>query len=148
MESLGILHVPASLSRAGTQQGLLLGAPEEQDTDALLATCYALAMQALYLGESVSELLILLRGCHVILAQQWPQRLGTAFHRVESYCQLHEISERTNVIPVLHPSRYNPAIESFDQLRPLCTDGVEKKVFDSLYDVVQSLAMSPRQGTT
>jgi hypothetical protein len=82
-----------------------------EDADALLATCYALAMQALYIGESVSELLILLRGCHVILARQWPQRLGTAFHRVESYCQLHEISERTNVIPVLHPSRYNPAIE-------------------------------------
>lgn len=103
-------------------------------------------MQAMYIGESVSEYLIMLRGCHVVMAQQWPQRLGTAFQRLEMYCQLHHSSQKLSALPVLDESKYMPAIESLEQLAPLCISAMEKKVHGYLLDVVLSLKVSSRQG--
>lgn len=114
-----------------------------EDADALLAACYALSLQAIYIGESVTEFLIMLKGCHVILSQRWPQRLGTAFLMPESYC---EPFEKFAVLSVVDPSRYNPAIESLEQLKPLCTGKLEKTILQYMLDVVRLLKVSSREG--
>ena len=74
--------------------GAFSAAPRRrEDGDALLATCYALSMQALYIGESVSEFLVMLRGCHVLMAQRWAERLGTVFGGLGGRCWFGRLGE-------------------------------------------------------
>jgi hypothetical protein len=116
------------------------------DVDAILAACYALAMQALYTGENVAEFLTMFRGCHIVISQQWPNRLGSQFQRLDSHCQLHMASSKISVLPVIDSTFVKPAEESLHRLEPLCKDGLEKTVHGLLLDVVQALLVSSREG--
>lgn len=118
----------------------------KEEVDALLAACYSLSIQSVYIGESVAELFLMLRGCHIIFTQGWPQTIGTSFQNLEPYYQLSGAFDAQAVLPVLDPRRYIPGLESLERLRPLCTGAVEKKVLDWFIEVVQLLGISSREG--
>lgn len=117
-----------------------------EDADAILATCYALAVQTTYIGESVAEFLTMLRGCHLVISKKWHLLLGSHFHRIENYCQLHQSSEKLRVLPVYDPAVCVPAIESMKLIQPLCVRPTEVKVCDMLLGIVSALNESTREG--
>lgn len=114
--------------------------------DAILATCYALAMQSTYIGDSVEEFLTMFRGCHIVIAQQWPERFGSVFRRLDTDCQLHIASSKLISLPVIDSRYSGPAKESLEQLKQLCQGTLEISVVRQLLDIVLALETSSRDG--
>ena len=133
-----------------------------EDGDALLATCYALSMQALYIGESVSEFLIMLRGCHVLMAQRWAGRLGTVFGGLDGKCWFGRLGEEEEEDEGWSCGdrgegrkmadgglRCGTARDSLERVRGLCYErgrGMERKVWGWLMEIVLTLEASSYQG--
>jgi hypothetical protein len=55
-------------------------------------------------------------------------------------------SSKLNVLPVIDSTFVKPAEESLHRLEPLCKDGVEKRVHGLIFDVIQALLVSSREG--
>lgn len=130
----------------GLNEALSRPPTKSEDADAILATCYSLAVQTTYIGESVAEFLTMLRGCHLVISKQWHLRIGSAFHRIETYCQLKHASENLRVLPVFDPDLCIPAIASLEVIQPLCKTPLDKKICDMLLGIVSALKVSSREG--
>jgi hypothetical protein len=74
------------------------------DGDAILDTCYAPALQASFIGESVEKFLTMMHGCQLVMAQGWTRKLGTVFKSLSHECQLEVASARLNKLPVVDPT--------------------------------------------
>ena len=116
------------------------------DVDALLAACYALAIQSSHIGDSVEEFLTMFRGCHIVIAHRWPERLGSAFRGLETYYQLHIASSKLADLPVIDQRFIGPARESLEKLSPLCHGMLEKRIVGQLLGVVSALETSSCEG--
>ena len=116
------------------------------DADAMLAACYALAFQSSYMGESVSEFLTMLRGCALIIAQNWSKKLGSVFKDVDMEGQTRVILSRLDNLPAIDSKLVSVAKASLEQLRPLCQNKAEEVALQSLLNAVYSLDLSARDG--
>ncbi|KIM94227.1 hypothetical protein OIDMADRAFT_149564 [Oidiodendron maius Zn] len=140
--------------------GAFSAAPRRrEDGDALLATCYALSMQALYIGESVSEFLVMLRGCHVLMTQRWAERLGTVFGGLGGRCWFGRLGEEEEEGETCWFKaeggkqmngglRCGTARESLERVGELCRErgrGMEGKVWGWLMEIVLTLEASSYQ---
>jgi hypothetical protein len=134
------------LALRGLNEALSSSPKTSADGDAILAACYALAMQSSYIGDSVEEFLTMFRGCHIVIAQQWPERLGSVFRRLDVDCQLHMASSKLIALPIIDSRLVAPARESLEALRLFCQGMLEKGVLEQLIDIVRALETSSREG--
>ena len=88
----------------------------------------------------------MLRGCDLIISQQWPTKLGTVFHDLESDRQMQIASKRLSHLPIIDPYKISAARESLENMRPLCEAEVEIKVHGQLLNVVFGLEQSSIEG--
>jgi len=103
-------------------------------------------MQSSYIGNSVEEFFTMLRGCNLVMAQNWPEKFGTAFRLLGSDCQLEVAAARMSCLPTIESRLIDPAKASLEQLKPLCENVVEIKVLQHLLSVVYALEVSSREG--
>jgi hypothetical protein len=118
------------------------------DADALLSSCYALSMQSSFLGKSAEDFLVMFRGCRLIIEQQWRRNLGSAFHDLDLDRQVEIASLKFSPFPIIEEDSIVAAKKSFERLRPLCENGVEKKVLGHLETVVNALEDSSIEGVS
>ncbi|KAH7395632.1 hypothetical protein BKA64DRAFT_674143 [Cadophora sp. MPI-SDFR-AT-0126] len=116
------------------------------DVDAMLATCYALAMQSSYIGESVEDFLTMIRGCQIILDLQWPNQLGTVFENLDQQSQQQLLTSTFTILPEIDQESITAATKSLEALDTICKQPLERKVLQYLLDIVISLAHSSRNG--
>ena len=116
------------------------------ESDAILASCYALAMQSLHIGESIEEFLTLLHGCQVVMAQHWPERLGSAFNALDSDCQLQLASSKLSCLPTVASQFIEPAKLSVEKVSLLCESVLENKIQGQLLGNLAALEVSSREG--
>ncbi|PVH73709.1 hypothetical protein DL98DRAFT_400502, partial [Cadophora sp. DSE1049] len=141
---IGLSH--RLLAARGLNEALSHPPQTSSDTDAMLATCYALAMQSSYIGESVEDFLTMIRGCQMILDLQWPNRLGTVFENLDQESQQQILISTITVLPDIDQESIAGARKSLEALDPLCKQPLERKLLQYLLDIVTSLAHSSRDG--
>jgi hypothetical protein len=127
------------LAIKGLNEALSRPPKTKTDADALLSSCYALAMQSSFLGKSVEDFLIMLRGCRLIIEQQWSRNLGSAFHDLDLDRQVEIASLKFSPVPIIDESAIEAAKKSFERLRPFCEKGVGKKVLGHLEMAVNAM---------
>lgn len=80
------------------------------------------------------------------MAQHWPERLGSAFHSLDSDCQLQITSSKLSCLPTVASHFVEPAKSSVEQLGPLCESTLGKRIQGQLLDTVVALNVSSREG--
>lgn len=118
----------------------------KEDGDAILATCWALSFQATYLGESVEEFLTMLRGCNLIVSQNWREKFGTCWKRLSDEGQDEIILPILEKVPLIRGELVEEAWESIERARGLEMEGVEEEVFRLLSEMVRLLSVSSLEG--
>jgi hypothetical protein len=150
MTSNSELSAPALSHRVKAMKGLntaLSTTPKcAEESDAILATTWALAFQTSYIGDSVEEFLAMLRGCTLIVGQDWREKLGTAFQKCTEGAQVELIAPRLETLPLIDQDLVAEARDSFDQLRVLEMNDTENVVFQYMDDMVDLLSISSLQG--
>ena len=150
MTSTSKLTFPALSHRIQAMKGLnaALSKPPKssEESDAILATCWALAFQTSYIGDSVEEFLAMLRGCTLIIGQDWRARLGTAFQRCTDGAQAEIIHPRLETLPLIAQDLVVEARESFENLSVLEMGETERHVFEYMSEMVKLLSISSLQG--
>jgi hypothetical protein len=150
MTSTSQLTFPALSHRVQAMKGLnvALSKPPEcaEESDAILATCWALAFQTSYIGDSVEEFLAMLRGCTIIVGQDWREKLGTSFQRCGEGQQAEIINPRLETLPLINQSLVAEARESFEKLGVLEMTETERDVFEYMFDMTKLLSVSSLHG--
>jgi hypothetical protein len=118
----------------------------KEEADAILATCWTLLFQTTYLGDSVEEFLTMLRGCNLIVSQNWRERFGTSFQRLSDEGQDEIILPVLKKEPLLRADLVREAWESVEVMRDLKIEGVEEEVFRLLSEMVRLLSISSLEG--
>ena len=103
-------------------------------------------MQSSYIGESIEEFLTLLHGCPVVMAQGWPEQLGSVFQSLDSDCQLRLASSKLSCLPTVAPQFVEVAKSSVEQVGMLCQSALENHIQGQLLNVVAALKVSSREG--
>jgi hypothetical protein len=134
---LAIRNLNAALSKS----------PETSaESDAILATCYALAFQTSYLGESIEEFLIMLRGCTLVFNQEWRKKYGTLFTRLDTQEQVEYLEHRLVELPLVGEDMIEEARESLLKILDLCQEKVVQDVHRYMFETVDLLSISSREG--
>lgn len=118
----------------------------KEDGDAILATCWALSFQATYLGESVEEFLTMMRGCSLVVSQNWREKFGTCWKRLSDESQDEIILPMVEKVPLLKRELVAEAWESIEEMRGLKMEVVEEEAFRLLSEMVRLLSVSSLQG--
>ena len=117
------------------------------DSDAILATCYALAQQASYIGESIEEFLTMLHGCYIVVQQGWPQRLGSVFVTPELAFHPDTGANFLRGRPaLLNLFQVDGGKTSLQKFRPLCRSGIEKIIVKQLLRLLNDIELRPQDG--
>ena len=69
---------------AGLNQALGKTARSYGESDAMLATCHALAFQALYMGDGLNDFITMVRGCALTTAKICQDNSPTAFNLIRT----------------------------------------------------------------
>jgi hypothetical protein len=117
-----------------------------EESDAILAASWILAFQTSYIGDSVEQFLSLLRGCSLVVGQDWRERFGTAFQKCSDGGQWEVISPRLETLPLINQDLVAEAMGSFDRLSDLEMGEAERVVFGYMLDMTRSLSVSSLQG--
>jgi hypothetical protein len=134
------------LAIKGLNEALSTPPKSSADADAMLATCYALATQSTFMHDSIREFFTMLRGAQLIMAQQWPKKLGTVFQSLDSHEQLQVACSRLKVPRVIDTELIEEAKGSLMQIWPLCTTDAHRMVLQAALDVIHALNISSQKG--
>jgi hypothetical protein len=118
----------------------------KEDADAMLATCWALSFQTTYMGESVEEFLTMMRGCTLIMNQNWKGKFGTSFHNLSYEARDELIVPLLESCPLVNQEFVTEGRESMQRMKGLKMDAVEEKVFQLLTELVRLLSVSSLEG--
>jgi hypothetical protein len=120
----------------------------KEDADAILATCWILTGVTMYMGESVEEFFIMMRGIALILQQKWVEKYGTSFIKLSLEGQTGIILPRLEEVPLLPEHLVVEARESVELMRELELDmgDVERKIYGIQKNMVRLLSVSSCQG--
>lgn len=118
----------------------------QQDADALIATCYALTLQASYMGCSTGEFLVQLRGVNLVTTQDWASKFGTVFKALTPEEQEAVAFERLTTAPVLSAPAIKQGMDSLERFKPLCTEPLAAKIVNLYMEVLQTCQKSSHEG--
>jgi hypothetical protein len=141
------LHADALFHRVHAMRGLnkALSSPPKTaaDSDAILATFYALACQSSYISESIEEYLTMFHGCHLVETQGWAANLGTVFILNTPESQQEIVGSRLESDIFWDPTKMEPAKASLEKLGSLCKTRLEKSILRIFHNLIDS--KSPRE---
>lgn len=144
LEMLALSHRIAAIK--GFNEALTRNPTTQADGDALLATCYALALQSSYMGTSISEFLTMLRGVNLLISQDWSSKYGSVFKALNRDSQVAIADERLCSVPSLNKKAAVTGRQSLIRLRNLCDDALSRNIWSFLYEVFEACETSSREG--
>ncbi|EXJ82923.1 hypothetical protein A1O3_06739 [Capronia epimyces CBS 606.96] len=133
-------HAFAGLNQALSQTALAYG-----ESDAMLASCYALTFQASYMGDGLVDFITMVRGCALTTQKIQQENSPTAFNLHPDY-HFKFMAPRLPQLPSVHPQLLEDADRALEGIRPYVAGDTELDFHDALVDVVISLQASPIDG--
>ncbi|EXJ87686.1 hypothetical protein A1O1_04610 [Capronia coronata CBS 617.96] len=125
------------------------------ESDAMLAACYALTFQALYMGDGLADFVTMVRGCALTTEKIRHDNSPTAFNLQPDY-HLECMAPRLQQLPSVDPRLLEDAGRALDEIRPYMSDtdddndrndhDTELDFHDALVDAVAGLQASPASG--
>ncbi|KFY31808.1 hypothetical protein V493_00771 [Pseudogymnoascus sp. VKM F-4281 (FW-2241)] len=120
--------------------------PEKKpDGDALLATMYSLTFQSAFMSDSLTEFLIMVRGC-VMLTGQLESQSSIAFFVIDWYSHYRYMEPRLENLPFVDVSLAEGAEISLDALNFVLEDEVNSFYYHELTKVVSGIKISSKLG--
>ncbi|KAI6778766.1 Sterol uptake control protein-like protein [Emericellopsis cladophorae] len=114
--------------------------PEE--TNALLATCYALTFQSVSVDDGLVEYMTFIRGIVIVGMQMMFRKIQPIFSTLFEEAQDEILGPLMQGLPLIRKGWTDAAMEAISALRPLCVEPVEVEYQGKLLDIAQKLYTS------
>jgi len=115
------------------------------ESDALLASCYALTFQASHMRDGMFDFITMIRGCALVTMKIMQERSATAFN-IGHDIHLRLMSARLDDMQSLHPAVLNSAADALVEFQHLMKSCLDVQFHHALSNVVVALRVSPRGG--
>ena len=115
------------------------------NSDAMLATCYALTFQAYYMGDGLLDFVTMVRGCALVTEKIKSEGSTTAFN-LDREMHLRLMNPQLDQLPILDPVVLDGAITSLVEVQQLMENHVDQCFHKAMLNVIVSLQRSSRCG--
>ncbi len=130
---------------AGLNQALSQTASSYGESDAMLASCYALTFQASYMGDGLTDFITMVRGCALTTEKIKQEHAPTAFNLQPDW-HFKYMAPRMQNLPSVDPRLLEDAYDGLENIRPFLSGTTEIDFHDALVDVITALQASPASG--
>ncbi|KIW93833.1 uncharacterized protein Z519_05148 [Cladophialophora bantiana CBS 173.52] len=124
------------------KQAMSTTTAEASDGGAILAACYALAFQSIYLANGMNDYIVLVRGCY--LTTNAFRHHGSITALPDQH--LHLIAQELENMPKAKAQEIQDAIGSLQQIMPLLQSTPELEFYQGIEDVFAGLLECSRLG--
>ncbi|KIW65358.1 hypothetical protein PV04_07624 [Phialophora macrospora] len=133
-------HAISGLNQALSQNARTFG-----ESDAMLASCYALTFQASYMGDGLADFITMVRGCALTTEKIKQEHAPTAFNLQPDW-HFKYMAPRLQNLPPVDPRLLEDAYDGLETIRPFLNGTTEIDFHAALVDVITSLQTSPASG--
>ncbi|KIW37627.1 uncharacterized protein PV06_10268 [Exophiala oligosperma] len=130
---------------AGLNQALSQASRCYGESDAMLASCYALTFQASYMGDGLTDFITMVRGCALTTDKIQRELSPTAFNLQPDW-HLKFMAPRLEHLPTVDPTLLEDAYLALEEISPLLSDDTHYNFHAGLVDVVSALQTSSASG--
>ncbi|CAI6098438.1 unnamed protein product [Clonostachys chloroleuca] len=114
-----------------------------EETNAMIATCFALTFQSVSLDDGLAEFMTFIRGILIVGMQMMFRGIKPIFTTLMDEEQKEKLLEPLmETLPLIQRGWADSALEAIGSLRPLCIEQVQIEYYDKLMDIVQKLYIS------
>lgn len=117
-----------------------------EEGNAMLATCYMLLFQSVYLEDCLAEFMSFMRGCAVIAKDMGYKRLKLLFSAPLGMNILSKMDSLLIDARDVNPEHVDTACKALDAITPLCQKEYEKSFHKYILKATHALYNSPREG--
>ena len=135
-------HAMAGLSRALAKNERVYG-----ESDAMVATCYALTFQSTYMSDGLLDFITMVRGCALITTKIREDNSPTAFNLQPDW-HFKLMEPKLKDLPVVHQDLLDNGHRALEEVRPLLITRTDHQFHGALTKVIQGLSRSSREGYT
>lgn len=112
------------------------------ESNAMVATCFALTFQSVQLDDGMAEYMAFVRGILIVSMQMWMKGMSPIFTNMMSDDAEGALAPFMQALPLIQTEWSDMALVAIQNLRPLCFDEVEIEYHELLLDWVQKLFTS------
>lgn len=116
------------------------------ESNAMVATCFALTFQSVSLDDGMAEFMAFVRGVLIVSMQMWMRGVSPIFTNMSNDDTEATLEPLMAGLPLIQREWSDMALAAVQELRPLCFDEVEIEYCDILIDWAQKLYTSSWEG--
>ena len=116
------------------------------ESNAMVATCFALTFQSVSLDDGMAEFMAFVRGILIVSMQMWMKGISPIFTNMVNDDAEARLEPLMGDLPLINREWSDMALAAVQNLRPLCFDEVEIEHCDILIDWAQKLYTSSWDG--
>lgn len=116
------------------------------ESNAMVATCFALTFQSVSLDDGMAEFMAFVRGILIVSMQMWMKGVSPIFANMVGEDVEAMLEPLMEGLPLVQREWADMALAAIQNLRPLCFDEVEVEFCDILIDWAQKLYTSSWEG--
>ncbi|KAI5927991.1 hypothetical protein F4810DRAFT_646336 [Camillea tinctor] len=139
LRTLAISHRIKAIRAVKKVLGDATHATTFEEGNALLATCYALTFQSIYLDDGMAEFMTFSRGIMLIMFHMLNKGTKFIFQNTFGWEQLELIKPLVEATPPIPKEWADMAVKGIADLKPLYKDGIESKLYKLISDVSMAL---------
>lgn len=125
---------------------ILRGINRFEDGNAMLATCYALLFQSVFLEDGLAEYMSFIRGTVAVGMQMGMKGMKVLFDQLFEDKDLKVIEPAMLKAPLIDSGLVRLALESLERIEPLCQTKVEREMYGMLLSTARALITSSHDG--
>jgi hypothetical protein len=114
--------------------------------NAMLATCFALLFQSVYMEDGLAEYMTFIRGTIAVGIQMGIRQDKNLFEHLFDGNGEKLVDPAMMKAPLVDPSLVRRALESLDKIHPLCKHIVEIEIYGMMLSAARALITSSRDG--
>ncbi|PKS06976.1 hypothetical protein jhhlp_005573 [Lomentospora prolificans] len=112
------------------------------ESNAMVATCFALTFQSVQLDDGMAEYMAFVRGIPIVCMQMWMKGVSPIFTNMKNEDAESALAPFMQDLPLIQTEWSDMALVAIQNLRPLCFDEVEIEYHELLLDWVLKLFTS------
>ncbi|OAA43852.1 C6 transcription factor [Metarhizium rileyi] len=113
-----------------------------EESNALVATCFALTFQSVSLEDGLAEYMTFIRGILIVGMQMMFKGIKPVFEQLFEDQQNEMMEPYLRDLPLIQRGWADAAIEAISKLQPLCVEPVEVEYYGQLLGIAEKLNMS------
>jgi hypothetical protein len=117
-----------------------------EESNAVLSTCYSLALQSALIDDGPAEFMTFIRGFVLVSTHMKCNELKCLFKNLLGRDQLSALEPHLRAAPVISPTVITAACASLEALGSLCKGNSEIGFHTLLLEMAHSLSQSPLEG--